>query len=455
MAIKKKPILDKIKTKIKNLQAKFVDIKDNGRQLIVKNKIFLTYNQTEIKYSNLRYFPLKKEDIVEYDYTVILKINQENFKILSDNIINPPNNAKLIIDKFRRFVNSEINQIVIGDTENKIIGKKAFINTELYTDLVKIESEEGKNKIVRFKNRATPFFNSIYKTNLTLGQDQRDYSTLLKEIIASGHFKQSDLIKLLDKLDKGESTNIVIEKQINKQLFWLIETIESILEIKNCTKPIAQNFGSEHFGFAKIDIDGPEHLMEKILTKYGKSALFGVPVLLNTDKYVINKNGLPNCQFDLILINHLADIEVVELKRPDALILAYDESRNKFYADKDLSIAISQAERYISTVYKENDEDYKIGGKKIKDFINSEVGGIMTVDICRPSALILIGSFQSIVKPYSGLKIETRKKVSKDDYTNNYLQAYKELKNSFKNINILTYSELLENARTRLELEKK
>ena len=31
------------------------------------------------------------------------------------------------------------------------------------------------------------------------------------------------------------------------------------------------------------------------------------------------------------------------------------------------------------------------------------------------------------------------------------MQAYKELKNSLKNITIMTYSELLENVRTRLQ----
>jgi hypothetical protein len=191
-------------------------------------------------------------------------------------------------------------------------------------------------------------------------------------------------------------------------------------------------------------------MVEKILTKYGKYTLFGVPVLLNTDKYVVNTRGLSRSQFDIILVNHLSDIEVVELKRSDTTILDYDEGRKKFYASKDLSIAVSQAERYISAVYRENDDDYKINNQKIRDFLNSEIGGVMAVEIVRPKALIILGSFLTIAPDYDKLEDKTKRKVSSIDYNINYLQAYKELKDAYKNIHILTYSELIENARTRL-----
>src|SRR5690606_29889303 len=98
--------------------------------------------------------------------------------------------------------------------------------------------------------------------------------------------------------------------------------------------------GKNYFGYYKKDISGPEHLMEKILAQYGQSTLFGVPALLNTDKYVQYDGELSRSQFDLILITHLGDIEVVELKRPDEYLLKCDFSRKKFYPTKDLSIAI-------------------------------------------------------------------------------------------------------------------
>ena len=65
-----------------------------------------------------------------------------------------------------------------------------------------------------------------------------------------------------------------------------------------------------------------------------------------------------------------------------------------------------------------------------------------------------MGSWKSLTQEYDRLDPDVKKKVKKKDYIDDSLQAYKELTNSLKNIKILTYSELLENARTRLELDK-
>lgn len=235
---------------------------------------------------------------------------------------------------------------------------------------------------------------------------------------------------------------------------WLIDTLQGIIDEPHLTVPLAKELGHKYFGFLKTDIKGPEHLMEMILTKYGQYTIFGAPVLLNTDKYVMHKLGLPRSQFDIILINHLSDLEVVELKRPDAIVLDYDEGRAKFYPSKDLSIAVAQAERYISAVHKDNDEDYKIDSLKIREYINREIGGSMTVEIVRPSALIVMGSYQSLANNYNELSAKAKAKTTLGNYTKNYLQAYKELKNSFRNISITSYSELLDSARTRLIIEK-
>ena len=220
----------------------------------------------------------------------------------------------------------------------------------------------------------------------------------------------------------------------------------------NTTK--AKQFGNENFGYSKASVTGPEHLIEKILGDYGQFTLFGVPALLNTDKYVLSQGSQSKSQFDLILITHLGDIEVVELKRTDEVILDYDSSRGKFYPSKSLSIAVAQAERYITAVVKDNDDEYKIDGKKIREYINEQVGGITFIETIRPTALILIGSWETLIKNYDKLSLETKKKVKKSDYNENGLRAFREIKGSYKNIKILNYSELLEHARTRLELTK-
>lgn len=303
-------------------------------------------------------------------------------------------------------------------------------------------------------NRTIPFLRSDYGVNSLTISSERNYRALLQEIIASGTINQEDLMALTKKLDVGNNSDIIIKQQVHKQVEWLINSIQNIIDEPNLTREKAKQLGNSYFGFLKTEINGPEHLMEKILTKYGQYTIFGSPVLLNTDKYVINSHGLPRSQFDILLINHLSDLEVVELKRPDISILDYDEGRNKFFASKELSVAISQAERYISAVYRDNDEDYKINNLKIREYLKKEIGNTMDIEITRPTALIVIGRFQSIAADYETLNENIKKKVSKGNYEDNYWMAYRELKGAYRNINITSYSELIERARTRMIINK-
>jgi hypothetical protein len=450
MARQLKTPQEKLKTKISNLIANDISIKEIKQKIRVGNKVLFSYDNNLITYTKNRYFPSKIENLIEENFEVCFPLTGENILLLGANISNPPKGAKLLIDLFRKTNKPNLNKITIGSSTNGIFENSLSVTKEFYENITKINKEEGKDKAVRFNNRVKPFLKanfSILSSDLTV---ERDYSLLLEEIIASGQVSQQDIIELTSKLEQGNSINVVIEKQLIKQAEWLIEKIQEILDEGKITTQKAKDLGNLHFGFPKTSISGPEHLMEKILTKYGKYTLFGVPVLLNTDKYVINVRGLSRSQFDIVLINHLSDIEVVELKRSDTTVLDYDEGRNKFYASKDLSIAVSQAERYISAVYRENDDEYKINNQKIRDFLNTEIGGVMTVEIVRPKALIILGSFLTLAPDYEKLEDKTKRKVSKDVYILNYLQAYKELKEAYKNIHILTYSELIENARTRL-----
>lgn len=452
MAFKKTPT-EKFQTKLKNilLENNATDIKNKVK--IGKN-IFFQYSKTQIKYFKKRFYPNSKIEIIEEDFDVIIPINHENLNILNSRAINPPNGSREIIKLFRTANNLHYNLITIGFRENKTIDNQIFITKELYDTILKIYKEEGKEKSIRVNQRISPFMLSEFNVVLKNIDSNKDYTLLLKEIIASGQINQTDLISIINKLDSGNANQVVIQKQISKQVKWLIDTIQKIIEEKSLNLLKAKELGNSLFGINKSDITGPEHLMEIILTKYGQYTLFGVPALLNTKKYVTHSGGLSRSQFDLLLITHLGEIEVVELKRPDQNILDYDKSRGKFYASKDLSIAISQAERYISAVNKDNDEDYKIDNKKIRDFINEEIGGSLFVESVRPSAIIIIGSWSTISKDYSKLNAETKQKVSRKDFDENGLRAYRELKSSFKNIKLLNYDELLEHARTRLELMK-
>jgi len=445
-----KSVVEKLKTKLSKV-GEDGKVKITGKQAKIGRRILFKYSASEITYTKVRYFPSLKDDIVEEDYTAVILLNHDTLNMLSGNICNPPRGAKQVLDMVRH-LKSSINKIVIGSEQNKINGHTLYIAYPLYSILVSINREEGKDKVTRVRNRVAPFLKDKFDLESSEVTTDRDYSLLLSELISSKKFSQKDIVDMTSELEGGDYNEIVIEKQINKQAKWLLDSMQTIVDEPVLTKTKAQEFGSVFFNFPKNVISGPEDLMEKILSKYGQHIIFGVPALLNIDKYVVSSAGLPKSQFDIVLINHLSDIEIVELKRPDDYLLDYDSSRGKFYMCKTLGIATAQAERYISSIYRENDTDFKIDGKTIRKYIESQVGGTITLSVCRPKALIVIGAIQRLAKSYKELSDNEKSKVLKKDYDKNLETAYKELKSSFKNIDITTYSELIDGARLRLQL---
>jgi len=446
-----------IKTIEQKLQTKLIKISDANikvtkKQVRVGNNILFKYSSDEVSYTKTRYFPRLKDEIVEDDYSVTILLDVNTLGLLSSNICKPPKKAKVVLGMFRD-VRPDIDKIVIGGDQCKIQDNVLYITYDLYSILLSVDKEEGVDRKIRVKSRIAPFLKDNFNLKIDVVDGDRDYALLLREIIADKKISQTDIVALTNELEGGDNNEIVIKKQINKQVDWLLGAMQSIIDLPKITKEDAKNFGSSLFNFPKTSISGPEDLMEKILTKYGQNIIFGVPALLNTNKYVISMDGFPKCQFDIVLINYLSDIEIVELKRPDEYLFDYDPSRAKFYMCKALSVATAQSERYISTLYKEKNPDIKINGKNIKEYIESQFGGTITLSICRPKALIIIGTIDKLAIKYDDLPIKEQAKVTKRSYNQNLNTAYKELKSSFKNIEITTYTEIIEGARLRSQLE--
>jgi hypothetical protein len=336
------------------------------------------------------------------------------------------------------------------------VNKNLIICENTYILFREILKEETRKKIEKIQERFSTFFSSRFWINLQINENKLDYKILLQEIIESWYIGSEDIKSIVWDINVWEDINYVLEKTISKQTSWLIDNIQKIIDTWKLNRLKAKDLWNSLFWYSKWSIKWPEHLMEKILTQYGKNVIFWVPILLSMKKYVVNNvdNWLSNSQFDIILINHLSEIEIVELKRPDVFVLDYDSSRGKFYPSKDLSIAISQSERYITLVYKDNDSDFLIDWKKLREYINDEIGGMHAdYESCRPTALIIIWSCNTIAKPYEELSNKEKEKVDKASYERNRDFAYKELINSFKNIKISTYSDLLDIARTRLAID--
>lgn len=443
-----KTVEEKFQTKLNNISKK-ENVKLKDKSVFYKETKIFSFNNKKISYGKKRVSPTRKEEIYEKDYKVEILLSHKNLDILGSNLLKPPYGAKVIEGIFKDHL-KEIKKITLGGDENNVSKGKIVITKELYDIFTSIYREEGVERNVRVQKRVLPFLKN--DTNLKVSkikENHRDYRLLLKEIVSSGEITSKDIVSLSKDLDPGQDSEIVIRQQIEKQTEWLLSKLREIIDDPKLTKSRAKKYGKDYFNYFKKDINGPEDLMERVFTDYGKNIIFGVPALLNTNSYVISK--FSRAQFDLILIDSLSDVEIVELKKPNTNVLNFDRSRNKFYPSKELSVAIGQAERYITAIYKDNDEEFKIGGKKIRDYIEDKVGGVTELSITRPTALIVIGTIDRLVKKYEDLSDNYKKGLSKRDYYNNSEQAYRELKSAYRNVKVTTYTELIEGAQLRLE----
>lgn len=132
--------------------------------------------------------------------------------------------------------------------------------------------------------------------------------------------------------------------------------------------------------------------------------------------------SLPGKFPDFLLIDPYGYLDIYEIKKPSTNLLRYDNSRNNYYWDADLSKAIAQTENYIYQVQR-NADTLTIDLKKNKG---------IEVNIVRPRGFIIAGKRSQL----SSTKMQ-------DDF--------RILSDSLKNIDIILYDDLLEGLESLLE----
>lgn len=117
---------------------------------------------------------------------------------------------------------------------------------------------------------------------------------------------------------------------------------------------------------------------------------------------------------DFLLVTHDGYVDILEIKKPDTVLLKHDKDRDNYYWDTELAKAIIQTENYIEAV------------TRVKDTVRSELKDKFNIDlrVLRPRGIVLAGDSKN-------LKTEKER----DDFR---LQSQ-----SLKNITIVTYDELL------------
>lgn len=134
--------------------------------------------------------------------------------------------------------------------------------------------------------------------------------------------------------------------------------------------------------------------------------------------------AIGNTKFpDFLLVTHDNYLDILEIKKPSTELLKHDASRNNYFWDSEVSKAVVQVENYISniTLHADNVRTYILDTYKID------------LKIVRPRGIILVGDAGTLTS-----------QKQRDDL--------RLLSQGLKNINIVTYDELLTRLRNYIEV---
>ena len=145
--------------------------------------------------------------------------------------------------------------------------------------------------------------------------------------------------------------------------------------------------------------------------------------LLNTYAHVIEKQSveMDGKYPDFMLVDAYGYLDVYEIKKPQTTLLKFDKSRKNYYWDAELARAITQTEKYMSSVQKNR---FELENKFRKSKLEAR--------IVRPRGFIIAGK-------RSDLKDE------------NMQEDFRILNDSLKNIDIICFDDLLDNLKALLD----
>ena len=166
----------------------------------------------------------------------------------------------------------------------------------------------------------------------------------------------------------------------------------------------------------KLAGSSSENVWQKFLHEH-------ILTLLNTYAHVIEKQSveMDGKYPDFMLVDAYGYLDVYEIKKPQTTLLKYDKSRKNYYWDTELAKAITQTEKYMSSVQKNR---FELENKFRKSKLEAR--------IVRPRGFIIAGK-------RSDLKDETMQ------------EDFRILNDSLKNIDIICFDDLLDNLKALLD----
>ena len=160
----------------------------------------------------------------------------------------------------------------------------------------------------------------------------------------------------------------------------------------------------------KLGTNSSEHVWQRFLRDH-------ILTLLNVYAFVIEKENVDLAgKFpDFMLIDAYGYVDIYEIKKPQTPLLRYDQGRSNYFWDTEVSKAIIQAEKYISSIERHR---FELENKLRKSASQAR--------IVRPSSFIIAGR-------RSELKTEEMQ------------EDFRVLNDSLKNVDVICFDDLLDN----------
>lgn len=139
----------------------------------------------------------------------------------------------------------------------------------------------------------------------------------------------------------------------------------------------------------------------------------------------IGRTSLP----DFLLITQDGFLDVMEIKTPFTPLVSYDKNHDNYFLSSDVMKAVAQTEKYLDQVTTHGLEIEKHITRKLK----------LTFGVIRPGGLIIAGSEKAFYDQKDPQRAQ---------------EDFRRLRNSLKNVKIITYTEILVGLRNRITILK-
>ena len=283
----------------------------------------------------------------------------------------------------------------------------------------RLTADNSKNAIFKFINKKIPTFDIV--------------TSAIKPIV-SRDFKKLIYNEVLDSLS---------EKEVHNLLFQLYEKhfdkIQSKIELFKETDTYKLDYIIQEYERHLIEFKGNETKWQEFFEGYFRIINPSYKYVLREVDTIFNSLDIEAAKrpVDFICVDIYNNVELIELKTPNASIISTNKDRNNYYLMHNCTKACTQLEKYLLSIESNKREVEKLIKRKI-----AEKYGIRQMDInliiTKPKAKIIIG----IVKPIL-------KKASRH-------QDFQMQRHSFKNIELVTFDEILNSLKEiNVELKKK